>query len=445
MRDRLSPALRNRDHGGGYVAWRISPRWQWPRMPVTAGFAAVRIGGCYFAKDRDSPDAHFLEERAAVMMVAVRFPSEQSNAIAWIASNDRSYHLSGDDPMIYNVQTLRAIAAYLVVGFHCQILLFGDLKYSMGAWGVDIFFVISGFVMAYTTDGRNVSPRQFIVKRLVRVLPLYWFMTIAVFLTALSMPFLFRSVDAGPAQLLMSLAFIPFEKSSGLIQPVLFLGWTLNYEIFFYCLFCLSLYIQAELNRYLCLSLTMVALVILGAMFRPEDVPGRFYTDPIILEFVVGIWIYYIARHVAILPSLFNVPMIGTLGLASFGLLLAAEFLWPTVPRFIGLGLPAASLVLAAILLETKGAVSKTDFAIKQGNSSYALYLTHFLSYQLCEKIVFKIFDPQSLYLRLAAFVSAMALAGILAWIVHRQIEIPLTQSVRDVFTGFWRRSPARP
>ena len=108
-------------------------------MPVTAGFAAVRIGGCYFAKDRDSPDAHFLEERAAVMMVAVRSPSEQSNAIAWIASNDRSYHLSGDGPMIYNVQTLRAIAAYLVVGFHCQILLFGDLKYSMGAWGVDIF------------------------------------------------------------------------------------------------------------------------------------------------------------------------------------------------------------------------------------------------------------------------------------------------------------------
>lgn len=347
--------------------------------------------------------------------------------------------------MIYNIQSLRAIAAYLVVCFHCQILLFGHLKYSMGSWGVDIFFVISGFVMAHTTGGRNARPGEFIAKRLIRVVPLYWFMTIAVFVAALSMPFLFRSVDAGPGQLLMSLAFIPFEKSNGLIQPILFLGWTLNYELFFYCLFFMSLYIQPEIKRYVCLSLAMMALVVMGLVFRPENVPGRFYTDPIILEFVAGIWICHLVRHVTIPPRLLDVPTIGALGLASFGLLLAAEFLWPTAPRLIGLGLPAAFLVLAAILLETKGVVSKTAFAIGQGNSSYALYLTHFLSYQLCEKIVFKVFDPQSFSLKFAAFVGAVALAGILAWIVHRQIEIPLTQSVRAVFTGFGRRSPVRP
>ncbi|WP_027170624.1 acyltransferase [Methylobacterium sp. 10] len=347
--------------------------------------------------------------------------------------------------MIYNIQSLRAIAAYLVVCFHCQVLLFGHLKYSMGSWGVDIFFVISGFVMAYTTDGRIAPPHQFIIKRLVRVVPLYWFMTMAVFLAALSMPFLFRSIDDGLGHLLMSLAFIPFEKSNGLIQPILFLGWTLNYELFFYCLFFLSLYIYPEVTRYFYLSLAMIALVIFGLLFRPENVVGRFYTDPIILEFVAGIWICYLVRHVTIPPRLFTFSMTSALGVASFGFLVAAEFLWPTTPRFVGLGLPAASLVLAAVLLETRGIVSKTDFAVEQGNSSYALYLTHFLSYQLCEKIVFKVFDPQSFSLKLVAFVGAVAVAGILAWIVHRQIEVPLTQSVRDLLSGFGRRSPARP
>ncbi|CAA2102170.1 hypothetical protein MBUL_01550 [Methylobacterium bullatum] len=347
--------------------------------------------------------------------------------------------------MIYNIQSLRAIAAYLVVCFHCQVLLFGDLKYSMGSWGVDIFFVISGFVMAYTTDGRTALPHQFIMKRLIRVVPLYWFMTMAVFLAALAMPFLFRSIDSGLEHLLKSLAFIPFEKSNGLIQPILFLGWTLNYELFFYCLFFLSLYIYPEINRYCYLSLTMIALVIFGLLVRPETVLGRFYTNSIILEFVAGIWICYLVRHVTIPPRLLPVSTISALGLGSFGCLLAAEFLWPTAPRIVGLGMPAALLVLAAVLLETRGIVSKTDFAVEQGNSSYALYLTHFLSYQLCEKIVFKVFDPQGFSLKLLAFVGAVALAGLIAWIVHRRIEIPLTQSVRDLVRGFGRRSHVRP
>ncbi|KQO54519.1 acyltransferase family protein [Methylobacterium sp. Leaf85] len=345
--------------------------------------------------------------------------------------------------MIYNVQSLRAVAAYLVVCFHCQVLLFGHLKYSMGSWGVDIFFVISGFVMAYTTDGRIAPPYQFIMKRLVRVVPLYWFMTMAVFLAALSMPFLFRSIDDGLGHLLMSLAFIPFEKSNGLIQPILFLGWTLNYEMFFYCLFFLGLYIYPEINRYIYVSLVIVALVMIGLLLRPENALGRFYTNAIILEFAAGMWICYVVRRITVPAGLLNVSMIGALGLASFGLLLAAEFLWPTAPRFVALGLPAASLVTAAVLLEANGISSRTAFAVEQGDSSYALYLTHFLSYQVCEKVLFKFFDPQNFSLRMVAFVGAVVLAGLVARIVHRRIEVPLTQCVRGLFSGLKRPSHA--
>lgn len=207
----------------------------------------------------------------------------------------------------------------------------------------------------------------------------------------------------------------------------------------FYGLFFLSLYIYPEISRYLFVSFGIVALAIIGLLFRPENVPGRFYTNAIIREFAAGMWICYFVRRITIPACLLNVSMIGALSLASFGLSLAAESLWPTALRFVALGLPAVSLVTAAVLLEANGISSRTDFAVEQGDSSDALYLTHFLSYQVCEKVLFEFFDLQNFYLR------TVVLAGLVAWIVYRRIEVPLTQSVRGLFNGLERPSHARP
>jgi exopolysaccharide production protein ExoZ len=111
---------------------------------------------------------------------------------------------------------------------------------TFGGGGVDIFFVISGFIMVYTTQSHHVGPFSFFVNRVVRIVPIYWLLTLAVFTLAVIAPHLLGATRAAPSELLKSLLFIPFAKSNGAVQPILFLGWTLNYEMFFYMLFALG-------------------------------------------------------------------------------------------------------------------------------------------------------------------------------------------------------------
>jgi exopolysaccharide production protein ExoZ len=98
-----------------------------------------------------------------------------------------------------------------------------------GHWGVDLFFIISGFLMCYGTEG---SGAQFLTKRLIRIVPLDWTGTRGVFSLALLAPHVLNTPTTRVVALLQSLACIPFHKGTQL-QPALFLGWPLNYEMFF--------------------------------------------------------------------------------------------------------------------------------------------------------------------------------------------------------------------
>src|ERR1019366_2869669 len=148
----------------------------------------------------------------------------------------------GPFTLIHPIQYLRGIAALMVVWHHGV----GQLAtletyfpFRFGTSGVDLFFVISGFIMVVTTAGRDVTPTEFIARRFVRVVPLYWVLTLALAATALVAPSLFRSVTLTAVSLIQSLLFIPHFSPShaGMIWPVLVPGWTLNYEMFFYVVF----------------------------------------------------------------------------------------------------------------------------------------------------------------------------------------------------------------
>src|SRR5947209_976295 len=124
---------------------------------------------------------------------------------------------------LHNIQYLRGIAALGVVAFHAALT--AGVPFRMGAFGVDIFFVISGFLMVAIT---NVNSRQapFLRDRIVRVVPLYWIATLVVYLAD-------RRYTSGPDQLVSSLMFIPRGHSADApwFFPVLNVGWTLNYEM----------------------------------------------------------------------------------------------------------------------------------------------------------------------------------------------------------------------
>ena len=289
---------------------------------------------------------------------------------------------------LQSVQILRAIAALAVVAFHFAQSLAIDFhlipldSFTMGSDGVDIFFVISGFIMAYTTarDDQR-SPGEFAWKRLVRIVPLYWVLTLAVFTIGIVAPTLLNSGGATWEELGKSLAFIPYERADGRVAPVLFLGWTLNYEMFFYAVFTIALLVAPRWRLQIVVGVMAVMTAIGYAYPGDLGVLGRFYTNGIILEFVWGCLLFVAwNRWPERLRALSWIWIPGT------ALLLLQNFWNAPLPREIEKGLPALMIVAGALALTVRdGAVSRVFRAI--GDASYSLYLGHPYAIGLCVKL----------------------------------------------------------
>src|SRR5580658_5421280 len=142
-------------------------------------------------------------------------------------------------PVLLSIQALRALAATAVVAYHA--LQWGSGGFDVGRAGVDVFFVISGFIMWRVTSGRDVTPGAFLWRRVTRVAPLYWLTTLAVLAAALVWPGFLPEVRPGWRHLALSLAFIPHLDPRGLPFPTLPPGWTLDYEALFYLTFAAAL------------------------------------------------------------------------------------------------------------------------------------------------------------------------------------------------------------
>jgi exopolysaccharide production protein ExoZ len=291
--------------------------------------------------------------------------------------------------MLPNVQILRAVAAYLVVFVHLKPLLpetsITAALHDKGYSGVDLFFVISGFIMVYTTSRRKVSGTEFLFNRVQRIVPLYYLTTYFVFVIAIALPFLLHSSSSDLYALLKSLAFIPFEKSPGRIYPVYYLGWTLNYEMFFYLIFALSLSIWYEMRVALCTTI-ILGLVLFGLYIRPSgDVILYFYSQSIMLDFALGMilgvfrdQISAAMRRISVLPWLALSLGLGLL-IALSSLPIAPSAYAPPTNTFLMFGVPAALIVMAAIGFEdvkTRG--QPWQLLQEIGNASYSIYLTHF-------------------------------------------------------------------
>ena len=141
-----------------------------------------------------------------------------------------------------SIQALRGLAALFVVFQHVRFL-------NFGAFGVDIFFCISGFMIMFTTEK---STKYFFRKRLVRILPLYYLMTLGTYLSLLLFPSMFQQTRHDFSYLVKSLLFIPFDIGSGAIQPLVRIGWTINCEMLFYLLFFIAFHISMKYRGLIC-------------------------------------------------------------------------------------------------------------------------------------------------------------------------------------------------
>lgn len=270
-------------------------------------------------------------------------------------------HVASAPPTIRSIQLLRAAAATLVVLFHLGLA-------GKGYTGVDLFFVISGFIMG--TVGDRDRPGAFLMRRILRIAPLYWAVTLA--LCALSLvPGLMRNFDFTAGELAKSLLFIPYMGRQGEIWPLVIPGWTLNFEIFFYALFAVGLAIGRPRATTILLLLVLVAL---GLAWPGSDARYRVYTSPLLLEFAAGLAIAHGGRR---LPSWLGLPLFGA-GVLLFAAMLFMPFgIAEGFERLLFAGLPAVLVVGGAVAMERAGQWRSLAPLEYVGDISYSLYLTH--------------------------------------------------------------------
>jgi exopolysaccharide production protein ExoZ len=255
---------------------------------------------------------------------------------------------------LVSIQVLRAAAALGVTCTHIvgyefvrQYQLPETLPaFPIGNFGVDVFFVISGFVMVYASEqyfGRPRGSQEFFLRRLARIVPLYWATTTIILAYLILQYHDLATVNFSPTSVLASYLFIPVPQTDGFMAPVHGVGWTLNYEMFFYACFSAAVLFSLRIGV-VALALTLLCLVALNFAI-PLPLPFGYWAEPIILEFVFGMIIGLALREGITVPKV-----------AAFGLVivaigaLAALTRWTDVTRVVQWGIPAALIVGACAL-----------------------------------------------------------------------------------------------
>ena len=356
-----------------------------------------------------------------------------------------------DAGKIVTLQFARAAAALMVVATHALFeasKLVGpghaiprlNAAVPFGA-GVDIFFVISGFVMVYVSDGRKGRPgypREYLRARLTRIVPPYWFYTTVMAAGLLVAPGLADTARLTPRSALYSYLFFPGWAEEA--RPLLSLGWTLNYEVFFYVAFFLALLL---LGRRAVAGTVAAFCVLAGLWFAPVPLPAaaRFWFEPIILEFCLGAGVAWLYLRGVRLPAAASAAAV----VAALAALLAANDHRTDANRAVLLGLPAAAVVAALALTRTDGGRAAAEptrepgpvvkAGVLLGAASYTLYLAHpfVITAMFVAWTRAGLADVASPWLLVAATVAAAAVYAVFGYVY---LERPLVGLAKRVWPG---------
>jgi exopolysaccharide production protein ExoZ len=237
-------------------------------------------------------------------------------------------------------------------------------------------------------------------------------------------------------QLCESFLFVPFRKSNGLVQPVLFVGWTLNYEMFFYALFAGGLLFAKRERGVLAVMAALVLLVVAGRVLPSDAAAYSFYTDPVVLEFGFGMALALASGRLRVSRNAarFSVLAVGALALAA---LVTLWYFLPDAHRVVKFGIPAAIVVAVALVLHQSSWTLHSRALLALGNASFALYLTHPFVAQAAQKVGARVgLTPLLGVLGTVVTFAAVCLVGLGA---HLALERPLTSACRRLI------APRRP
>ncbi|WP_165459004.1 acyltransferase family protein [Raoultella ornithinolytica] len=195
-----------------------------------------------------------------------------------------------------SIQQLRGIAVLLVVLFHMTTKLrdngFWDYSFSIGMSGVDIFFTISGFIMMLISN-REKTFTTFIVKRIIRIYPVYFIVAAVFIIMFYSFPEISNSHNLDKKfSLLNTVTLFPLDNN------IVMVGWTLSYELFFYIVFALCM--QFPVRKEVSVPLVIMASFLLGQFFNND-----FLSNSVVFEFILGVFSYLIYKKTILLPMFF--------------------------------------------------------------------------------------------------------------------------------------------
>lgn len=330
-----------------------------------------------------------------------------------------------------NVQVLRFAAAFLVLLGHAEYEMVsrqagfvpsGPLGFIDWGLGVDVFFVISGYIMYYImrdSFGKRGAAPEFLRRRLIRVVPLYWIFTTLMLLAIAFAGSKINNNGIQTAHLIASYLFIPWQRIDGEIFPILSVGWTLNYEMLFYLAFSVSLLFARRIG--LSILGGFFVLLIAAAAIAPDSWwLLKFWGNAIIGEFLLGIAL------AAVFVSGFRIGNVSYV-LIALGLVLALVFFqtgaYETVTRLITGGIPAILIASGFILRRSDIAPKRLMPSLETGgDASYALYLSHPFSINITAMVCGRLFGGISWGFFCAAVVVSVAVSIA----VHLYVENPL-------------------
>lgn len=316
------------------------------------------------------------------------------------------------------IQALRGITAIMIVLEHVRFL-------NCGAYGVDIFFVISGFMAMYTTHD---SAKNFIKKRIIRIYPFYAFMTIGTYFLILLFPAMFQNTKASVVSLVKSLLFIPFEISEGVVQPLVRVGWTVNYEILFYLIFALCCHICHKHRGIICSGFLGI-LMILAHILPINSTILSFYGDYIQMEFVLGMLSYYLVKKIYVLLEEKNrgrVWLYSSIFLV-IGLFVLLTLFKKRTPiadmgRVVYWGIPAFMIVCLTFVINKYLKMPK--WMVSLGNMSFSIFLIHyypilFIDRKICS---LEFFSPKAAVVTVLGVLLVIGLSYIGYWLIEKKL-----------------------
>jgi exopolysaccharide production protein ExoZ len=319
-----------------------------------------------------------------------------SAAFSSEAACERSIRAASRGARLGSLQLLRAVAAIGVVFTHAitrisvtfpqgdgQSLFAGPHgQLTVGDAGVDLFFVISGFIMLHVHHddfAKPGAPQRFMAKRVMRIVPIYWLLSALALLFVVFAPDLFtthsKSVDM--SWIIGSFFFLPIASAGETVSPLVGVGWTLNYEMFFYVVFAFALLLPRRRGLQL-IFLGFGSLVATGIVLQLSGPVSGFFTNCLLLDFLLGLAIagWSLGGGKLSFPAALIALLVGIACLSATIVVPPPE---EGPARFLAWGIPAGLVVLAMRNI----AIPDSAFArlaTVLGDASYSIYLFQFFA-----------------------------------------------------------------